>query len=237
MKQAIRSTLATMALVFCALTGTAYAAQGGEGNNPGCNGVGNVNSTCEGGDGPVFEAPTYNGGSAASASNAVGVGVGVGIGAALSGSSADVSSTNQNQNTNQSSNMNTVLNSASTGDSAASVSITNNAAKAPRSVKVKSTPDVNAPALASGGDDICMGSSSAGAGVAGAGISIGSTWTDENCNRRKNATLLANMGHKVTANFLLCEDEAIRKAFAASGEVECPVKEQDPAEEATALYK
>lgn len=88
--------------------------------------------------------------------------------------------------------------------------------------KIKNTPQVTAPALATGGNEVCMGSTSVGGSGPGVGVSFGSTWTDENCNMRRNAAMLHNMGHAKTANVLMCADAKIAAAFAASGEFVCP---------------
>lgn len=86
----------------------------------------------------------------------------------------------------------------------------------------KNTPQVTAPALSTGGNEVCMGSTSVGGSAPGVGVSFGSTWVDENCNMRRNAAMLHNMGHTKTANILLCSDTKIAAAFEASGEFKCP---------------
>lgn len=66
-------------------------------------------------------------------------------------------------------------------------------------------------------DDTCMGSSSAGGQGVGFGLSIGSTWTDSDCVRRKDARELHNMGLKPAAIALLCQSEQVRKAMSDAG--------------------
>ena len=66
-------------------------------------------------------------------------------------------------------------------------------------------------------DDTCMGSSSAGAQGIGFGLSLGSTWTDGDCVRRKDARELHNMGYRPAAIALLCQSETVRKAMATAG--------------------
>lgn len=72
-----------------------------------------------------------------------------------------------------------------------------------------------APALtASAGT--CMGSTSAGGQGSTFGISFGTTWTDKECNIRKNAMLLQGMGYVHAAKHYLCDqDEAMREAMGA----------------------
>ncbi len=73
-------------------------------------------------------------------------------------------------------------------------------------------------------EDTCMGSTSAGGQGVGFGLSLGSTWTDKDCVRRKNARELYNMGKKKVAITLLCHDAEIAQAFAESGDFSCPAK-------------
>lgn len=73
-----------------------------------------------------------------------------------------------------------------------------------------------APSLTSS-NDTCMGSSSLGGQGAGFGISLGSTWEDEDCRRRKNARFLYNVGSKASAIALMCEDTEVANAIMKSG--------------------
>jgi hypothetical protein len=70
-------------------------------------------------------------------------------------------------------------------------------------------------------DDTCMGSSSAGGQGVGFGLSLGTTWHDEDCVRRKDARELHNMGQKKAALALLCQSDHVAAAMAAAG-TECP---------------
>lgn len=74
-----------------------------------------------------------------------------------------------------------------------------------------------APGLLVAADDTCMGSSSAGAQGIGFGVSFGSTWTDGDCVRRKDARELHNMGYKPAAIALLCQSPQVAKAMATAG--------------------
>ena len=64
-------------------------------------------------------------------------------------------------------------------------------------------------------------------GVAGAvqtqilGISTGTQFTDENCERLKNSKTLYDMGMKVAAVSLMCQDERVFKAMMHAG-TPCP---------------
>jgi hypothetical protein len=70
-------------------------------------------------------------------------------------------------------------------------------------------------------DDTCMGSSSAGGQGVGFGLSLGTTWHDEDCVRRKDARELHNMGQKKAALALLCQSDHVAAAMAAAGTA-CP---------------
>jgi hypothetical protein len=66
-------------------------------------------------------------------------------------------------------------------------------------------------------DDTCMGSTSAGGQGVGFGLSIGSTWSDADCVRRKDARELHNMGYRPAAIALLCQSANVRKAMKDAG--------------------
>ena len=87
-------------------------------------------------------------------------------------------------------------------------------------------PSAISPQFSSGSNsDLCT------IGVAGAvqtqilGISAGTTMTEENCVRLKNAKTLADMGMKVAAVSLLCTDEQIFLSMERAG-TPCPVDGQ-----------
>lgn len=82
-----------------------------------------------------------------------------------------------------------------------------------------------APLAASNGT--CMGSTSAGAQGVTIGLSVGTTWTDENCNARYDAIAIKALGHERAAWARLCQQPAIRKAYKDAG-TPCP---GDPVEE------
>ncbi|HZZ81626.1 MAG TPA: hypothetical protein VFE62_24200 [Gemmataceae bacterium] len=67
------------------------------------------------------------------------------------------------------------------------------------------------------GAETCMGSSSAGGQGVGLGLSFGTTWHDENCERRHDAIMLHNLGQKKAAVALMCQDQKVARAMAAAG--------------------
>jgi hypothetical protein len=74
-----------------------------------------------------------------------------------------------------------------------------------------------APGLAVGGNDVCMGSTSAGVGAAGFSISGGSTWHDETCERMKLSDRLYNLGYVRASIAMVCSDKRVAEAMAAAG--------------------
>lgn len=87
----------------------------------------------------------------------------------------------------------------------------------------RQAPAVSAPGLAASSES-CMGSSAAGASVAGFGASFGTTWKDEDCNRRHNARELRLEGQHKAASILLCMNADVAKARALAGSP-CPSTE------------
>lgn len=94
-------------------------------------------------------------------------------------------------------------------------------------VKIKNTPSVNGQALVSS-NDTCMGSASGSANMPGFGISIGKTYTDNNCVMLKNSRELWNMGMKAAAMALMCTDSANKEALELTGYI-CPQTARDNA--------
>ena len=81
-----------------------------------------------------------------------------------------------------------------------------------------------------------MGSTSMGAQGIGFGVSLGSTWHDEDCVRRKDARELHNMGHKVAAIALMCQNDNVREAMENAGEV-CPEAKKKKHEAEAVAYR
>lgn len=74
---------------------------------------------------------------------------------------------------------------------------------------------IAAPLTAS--NDTCMGSTSAAGQGMTFGFSVGGTWTDKDCVRRKDARLLHNMGDVYAARALMCQKVEIRDAYTTAG--------------------
>ena len=76
-----------------------------------------------------------------------------------------------------------------------------------------------------------MGSSSIGGQAVGFGLTLGTTWTDTNCQRLKNSRQLASLGFSRAAVALVCADEDVQNAMQAAG-TPCPMTqrraEQEP---------
>lgn len=71
------------------------------------------------------------------------------------------------------------------------------------------------------GEDTCMGSSSIGAQAVSFGLSIGTTWQDDNCRRLKNSRQLVALGYHRAATSLMCVDDDVRQAMIMAG-TPCP---------------
>lgn len=82
-----------------------------------------------------------------------------------------------------------------------------------------------APGLSSS-NDTCMGSTSAGVQGASFGVSIGTTWHDDNCKMLKNSREMWNMGYRGAAIKLLCTDPDNRYALESTG-VDCGESKAD----------
>jgi hypothetical protein len=99
------------------------------------------------------------------------------------------------------------------------------------------TPAVVAPSLAAAGTESCLGSTSVGGAGPGFGVTIAGTMTDKGCNLRLLSRTLYNLGHRVAATQILCNDPDAALALRAEG-VRCRVgigAEIEAAEAARAL--
>ena len=88
------------------------------------------------------------------------------------------------------------------------------------SYTVKNVPNVSGPNLITS-NDTCMGSSSGGVAGPGFGVSLGSTWTDEQCKRLKMSRELWNKGMKAASLAMDCMDPAAKTALELTG-TKCP---------------
>jgi len=128
-------------------------------------------------------------------------------------SSQSVNTNNNNSvNTNNSQNVNSNTN-VSTSSATQRVTQT-----------VKSPPfSAVAPSIMSYSQDLCTTGASAAVQTQIFGISAGKSIRDENCERLKNSKALFDMGMKVAAVALLCQDEKVFRAMEQSGSP-CPYK-------------
>lgn len=199
-----------------------YAANGGEGNNTGCNGVGNVNSPCN-----PTPTTTESGGSVTamggtSTSNSAG---GLAISASAGGQGGfgigGSNSSTQNQTQSQSSDRHdTTVNtnnqrvnnagnntgtSASTSSNAVMVEGDQAQARNPVSSAV-------GPTIVTGSDQ-CLVAVSVGFQAIGFGFAAGSAIEDTNCQALKLARQLDSMGYRAQALKLLLQDPRVAEAF------------------------
>lgn len=134
--------------------------------------------------------------------------------------------TNRNINTTTSNNTNTNTNTNNTTiDSTATNTNTNtnnNTSDITQEV-ITAPPSAIAPSIQSGGNDTCTISYSAAVQTQIIGMSGGGHVRDLNCERLKNAKTLYNMGMKVAAVSLMCQEESVYKAMEMAG-TPCPFK-------------
>ena len=79
------------------------------------------------------------------------------------------------------------------------------------------------PSIMSNGSESCLQSGSSGMQLVGIGLSRGKMVQDPECNRRRNASILANvLGMKVAAISLMCQDPNVYLALLMSA-TPCPV--------------
>jgi len=79
----------------------------------------------------------------------------------------------------------------------------------------------SAPSMSTYSQDLCIVGISGGISTIGLGISAGSYVTDENCERIKLSKTLSDLGMKVAAVSILCQDERVFYAMEQSG-TPCP---------------
>ena len=128
----------------------------------------------------------------------------------VSSSTSDVTTSNQNVNQNTSTNVNT---NNSTSQSSQKVT-----------QRVKSPPpSAVAPSIMSYSQDLCTSGASSAVQTQFFGISTGRSVRDENCERLKLSKGLYDMGMKVAAVALLCEDARVWRSMMQAGSP-CPYK-------------
>ena len=105
--------------------------------------------------------------------------------------------------------------SSNTTNNTTSNSTTNQANRTPVNM-------ASAPGMSVYGQDSCVIPLAAGVTVIGFSGSFGSYMVDKECERRKSTSVLAKLGMKVAAISLMCQDEKVWLAMAASSTY-CPV--------------
>jgi hypothetical protein len=80
------------------------------------------------------------------------------------------------------------------------------------------------PTYMSNGMDTCLKGSGSSLQTVGVGISNGEYEVDPNCDRRRDAKLLSDLGMKVAAVARMCEDEVVWKSMFMSG-TPCPIQQ------------
>ena len=78
-------------------------------------------------------------------------------------------------------------------------------------------PTATAPNVTNSGSDVCLAGASAGVQTFGVGISGGKSFRDKNCERLKLSRELNNLGMKVAAVAILCQDERVFFAMEQAG--------------------
>ena len=93
-----------------------------------------------------------------------------------------------------------------------------------QTTKVESPPpSAIAPQFGSGNtSDLCTISSSGSVQTQILGLSVGTTYTEENCLRLKKAQKLYNFGRKVAAVSVMCQDPDVWEAMMSAG-TPCPI--------------
>ena len=132
------------------------------------------------------------------------------VSTSTSSSTVNTENINVNNNTNTSQNVNT-----STSTSNATQKVTQRIKTAP--------PSAVAPSIMSYSQDLCTTGASSAVQTQFFGISSGRSVRDENCERLKNSKALYDMGMKVAAVALLCQNEKVFRAMEQSGSP-CPYK-------------
>lgn len=139
-------------------------------------------------------------------------------------STSNITSNNTNNNTNVNTNTNnTTVNSTSNNNN---VNQNNNVNDSTITQKVESPPpSAIAPTIMGGGNDTCTVTFSGAVQTQIFGVSGGGHIRDLNCERLKNAKTLYNMGMKVAAVSLMCQEPSVYKAMEMAG-TPCPFRGQ-----------
>ena len=106
------------------------------------------------------------------------------------------------------------------GSSSNTTSTTNNTTNA-YSGDTRVTSSASAPSMSAMSQDLCVVGISGGVSTFGVGLSAGTYMTDENCERIKLSKVLNDLGMKVAAVSILCQDPRVFFAMEQSG-TPCP---------------
>ncbi len=129
-------------------------------------------------------------------------------------STSSVSTENINTNTNQNTNINN-NNNTSISENSSTQKVTQRIKTAP--------PSAIAPSIMSYSQDLCTTGASSAVQTQFFGVSTGRSVRDENCERLKNSKALYDMGMKVAAVALLCENPGVWRSMMQAG-TPCPYK-------------
>ena len=131
-------------------------------------------------------------------------------------STSSVTTENVNTNTNQNTNINTNNNNST------SISRNDSTQKVTQRIKT-APPSAIAPSIMSYSQDLCTTGASSAVQTQFFGVSSGRSVRDENCERLKNSKALYDMGMKVAAVALLCENPGVWRSMMQAG-TPCPYK-------------
>ena len=129
-------------------------------------------------------------------------------------STSSVTTENVNTNTNQNTNINN-NNNTSVAENSSTQKVTQRIKTAP--------PSAIAPSIMSYSQDLCTTGASSAVQTQFFGVSTGRSVRDENCERLKNSKALYDMGMKVAAVALLCENPGVWRSMMQAG-TPCPYK-------------
>lgn len=202
--------IATAAVALLALSMPAFAdSTSGDQTNTNTQTVGAVTNTANGGNGGA-------GGSVDNSGNNSNTNTNTANSNASAGASAGAVANTTNHNSNVQGQKQGQGQSQSQGNSAVGQG---NTTSVTSQYTAAAGTAYSAPLVAS--PDTCMGSSSMGGQGMTFGFSLGSTWTDENCERLKNSRELRKAGFARAANALLCMNSDVRDAMKVAGTL-CP---------------
>jgi hypothetical protein len=133
-----------------------------------------------------------------------------------------INSTSNNTNTNTNTNTNNNTNDTTVNSTATNTNNNNN--NNDSNIKqeiITAPPSAIAPTVMTGGNDTCTVTYSAAVQTQILGASGGGHVRDLNCERLKNSKTLYNMGMKVAAVSLMCQDPTVYRAMEMAG-TPCP---------------